>query len=187
MTHCSAEEITVIFSQGKEALAERAGNLWEMFMQYHIVTSSEDIVQKYFLKGVNESEKISANLKPQYIEWLRFSKGILETRKAYGELCNTRPFCKSLHLAMLGIESAEHDVDRMEKIHKTLTEQFPGDLDVWVEFMEFYVYFRKNDPPEKRATDRNRTYNKALCLLSEPLQKQFKEKCSHHVLSSAFK
>lgn len=183
----SAEEITLTFSEGKEALGERATNLWTTFIQYHIVMSPDDVVQSYFLKGIKESDKISLTLRPQYLEWLRISKNILETRKAYAEMCTMRPFCKNLHLTMYTIESAEYDTDRMEKIYTTLAEQFPGDLDVWVGFMEFYVHFRRNDPPEKRAADKNRTYNKALCVLSEHLQKQFKEKCSHHVLSSTFK
>lgn len=186
LKHYSTENITVTFSQGKEALGDRAVNLWTTFIQYHIVTSPDDVVQSYFLKGIKESDKISLALRPQYLEWLRLTKGITETRKAYTELCNARPFCKSLHLTMLNVASADCDRDEMERIHKTLTEQFPGDLDVWVELMEFYVHYRRHDPPEKRSADRNRTYNKALCMLSEPLQKQFKEKCSQHVLSSTF-
>lgn len=192
LKHAPADEITVIFSKGKEALGDRGVNLWTTFIQYHIVKSSDDVVQHYFIKGIRESDKISLALRPLYLEWLRLTKDIVEIRKVYGELSEMRPFCKKLHLIMLDVESVEHNVNKiekihkMEKIHKTLCEQFPGDLDVWVGFMEFHVHFKRNDPPQKRAADRNTTYKKALCKLPEPLQKQFKEKCSHYVLSSTF-
>lgn len=184
LKHAPAEELAEIFSRGKDALGDKAVNLWLIFIQYHIVTSSDDVIQNYFLKGIRESDKISLALRPQYLQWLRLTKSIVDIRKAYAELSEMRPFCKSLHLNMLNIESVEHDFNEMENIHKTLCEQFSGDLDVWVGFMEFYVNFRKTDSAQKKASDRNGTYKKALCMLSEPLQKQFKEKCSHYVLST---
>lgn len=184
LKHHPKEEINVIFSKGKEILGEKAVNLWTIFIQYHIVTSPDDVIQTYFLKGIKEGDKISLALRSQYIEWLRLSRGITEARNAYADLACMLPYCKNLHTTMLNIESVECDIDRMENIHKTLTEQFPRDLDVWINIMEFYEYFRRKDPVKKRSADTNKVYSKALCMLPEPLQKQFKEKCGHIVLSS---
>lgn len=181
--HAPIEDLTEIFSKGKDALGDKAINLWTMFIQYHIVTSSDDVIQNYFLKGIRESDKISLALRPQYLQWLRLTKSIVDIRKAYTELSQMRPFCKDLHMIMLNIESVLSDFNRMEKIHKTLCEQFPTDLEVWIGLMEFYVNCRRDDDSIVKK-NKNSTYKKALCMLPAPLQKQFKEKCSHYVLGT---
>lgn len=187
MKHQPPEAIAVTFSQGREALGNRALNLWVTFIQYHVVMSSEDVVQSYFLRGIKESENISMALRPQYLEWLILSKGIQETRKAYMDLSSLRPFCKEVHLTMLNIESTYQNKDNMEAIHKTLSEQFPEDLDVWVGCMEFYNDIRWLDPKEQSDADKKKTYNKALCMLSGPSLKQFKEQYSHRIVTNTFK
>lgn len=174
-----SEEIAMIFHRGKEALGDEAINLWAIFIQHHITISSDDTVQNYFISGIQESSKISLFLRSQYLKWLRDRKSIEEIRSAYANLSDMQPFCKELHLVMLDVES--DNIDNIEAIYNTLCKQFPEDLDIWLNFMEFYVRCRKGD-----LSGRNRIYQKALCMLPKQLQNIFKEKCSHYILLSSF-
>lgn len=51
-------EVTRVFNTAKSSLNEKAIPLWEAFMRYHILFSSDDVIRSYYRKAVEESFEI---------------------------------------------------------------------------------------------------------------------------------
>ncbi|KAJ8924758.1 hypothetical protein NQ315_000911 [Exocentrus adspersus] len=152
------KEVNQVFKQGILQLKEKSAPLWVMTLRYHTLTSGNEVLELIFKDGVEQPKEVSDVLKPEYIEWLALSKGMKETRKAYFMLAEKKPYCKELHASMLKLESLEmdQDIEVMESALRFACEQFGvEDVDVWINFIEFYLRHHKTLEKEKGAFDVN--------------------------------
>lgn len=120
--------------------------MWLMAIRYHSLTSKSEVIECIYKDAVKQTKEVSNVMKPEYIQWLALSQGIVEARQAYNLYAEEEPYCKDLHATMAKIESAEMDldVDRMEHICTLATKQFGYDSDVWINLIELYFKYKDN-------------------------------------------
>lgn len=179
---CSEEEIQRIFQKGKTALNEMALPLYQELIKYYLITGATEKLESLYRSTFNLHENISHALVPEYLKWMVVISGrdIEEARTIYNTLSAKKPFCKKLHDIMASLECAEEDMENWEKVLNRATEQFPEDLDVWCNYMNFFIQFKKKSTSE----DRKKIYYKAISMLPDIKKRQFESEYGHFFLKS---
>lgn len=170
-------EINRIFELGVAALKENASTLWNAIMRYHLLNSDRDVQDRIYKDAVTQPGEVGREFKPRYITWLNINKGIKAARIAYHMLVSMKPYCKELHEAMWRAESTEidFDFDAWVEVHKHAVEQFGSeDVDVWIDYLRFYMLYNKNQKSVKECVESVR--DKARKVLPEYLRLEFEDK-----------
>lgn len=148
----SEEEIYRTFEKGKAALKENALPLFEELIKHYLVINATDDLESLYESALYSPQQISHALIPDYLKWLTVTCGrdISKARLIYDDFSTRRPYCKKLHTVMASLECAEEDMQNWERVLKLATDQFPEDLDVWRDYMNFFVHFRKSAMSDDR-------------------------------------
>lgn len=142
-------------------------------LRYHYLTSDDKTIEQLYQEGIRQPQEISNTLKPQYLEWLLLKKGISAARNVYRTLSTEKPHCKELHAMMLKLESMqiEFNYEEWSDVHQLACMQFGHkDVDVWINYIEFYLRYHKKNPNTKECVEQIRKQametlsNELLCL-----------------------
>lgn len=168
------EEICRIFKEGKAALGENALPLFLVLIKYYLSINATDELDNLYKSAIDLPPQISHALAPDYLKWMVVTRGmdISEARNLYNILSTRTPYCKRLHTIMAILERAEEDMNKLEKVLELATEQFPTDLDVWHDYMNFFIHIKKSAP------DRKKVYNRAISMLPDINRMQFESQYS---------
>lgn len=169
-------EVRGVFDKGVAVLKEKALPLYIELIKYYLINGCNVALDNLYKRGIaiESPHEISHILAPEYIKWLTVTceRNIGEARKVYDEISTRKPYCKKLHTVMASLEHAEEDLTRWEKVVKLATKQFPDDLDVWSDCMDFFKYYKINN------ADLKETYKKAISVLPDIKKMQFQDKYS---------
>ncbi|CAG9833183.1 unnamed protein product [Diabrotica balteata] len=138
--------LNVEFKKAHMTLKEKATPLWIILIKYHVLSSSEKVVETVYRDAVQQHGSIANEFKADFLEWTAMNKGIEDARKVYQDLALLSPFCKDLHIKMAKLEEIELvcSIKHLERPLSLLCEQFgKDDPDSWIVLRDCYLNHQK--------------------------------------------
>lgn len=122
-----------------------------------------------------KNPQIAVVFASEYLNWLYRVYGIEKCRSFYEAFIRQHPPCKDVHNAMLKYEFLEFDgrCEKWEKVYKSALEQFPHDIDMWVDYMQFHVKFKRSSEETLSALQA-----RAMSALPDSLQLLLRQRIS---------
>ncbi|KAF5276512.1 hypothetical protein FQA39_LY06581 [Lamprigera yunnana] len=137
-----------IFKLAVKQLKENALPLWFSILRFYYMSNDNKVIESIYRDAVKQPTPISDVFKPKYIEWLSFQGEMDATRALYKALAMEKPYCKELHKVMSKLESMQvvRDYTTWEGVHKLACQQFEKDVDVWMNYIAFFIQDYKDHP-----------------------------------------
>lgn len=156
LSNQSKKEIFNRFKEGLEILKDKSLPLWEMYLTYlKLTTLTSQKVEEAYKEAIKKgSNNVSVALRPQYLHWINFIKGLQTAEQVYEEIGHLQPPCKEVHkvMARIYLTQVNYDLRKVEDIHLYLCKEFSGDLDVWKEYIEFLQAIKESSRQEVLET-----------------------------------
>lgn len=161
-----SEEIPKIFEKAITTLKGNSLELWKMFLEYCLVLKENDYIESVYEKAMRDPQ-IAPALASRYLFWVYTNYGIEKCRNLYHEFIKQHRPCKDVYITMLRFEFFEYDgnCENWEKVYKCALEHFPHDIDIWMDYMQFHVKFKRSSEETISAW-----YTKAVAALPDSLQ-----------------
>lgn len=170
----TSEEIPRIFEKATKTIKEDSVDLWKTYISYCVDVKENDYIDSVFERAMRNPQ-VAPALAPKYLSWTYSNYGITKCRSVYEDFIQQHRPCKELHAAMLKYEFFEFDgrCENWDKVFKRALEQFPHDIDTWVDYMQFHVKFRRSSDETVSAL-----YARALSALPDSLQLLLRQRVS---------
>lgn len=162
----NSEEIPKIFEKAITTLKENSVELWKMFIDYCLVLKEKDYIDSIYEKAMHDPH-IAPALASKYLIWIYTNRGMEKCRDVYREFIKQHRPSKDVFSVMLRFEFFEFDgnCEDWEEVYKCALEHFPHDIDIWVDYMQFHMKFKRSSEETINAW-----YAKAVAALPDSLQ-----------------
>lgn len=164
-------DIRTIFERAVAALGKDSLDIWLMFLSYCEQLEQHDYIKNLYLQAM-EDPQIAVAVVVKYIRWLYVNCGVEKCRNAYDLFMRKKLPSKNVHRAMLKLEYLEFtdDYQNWEKVYTNFLDQFPQDIDVWRDYIQFHKKYKKSNEEIIRTLYERR--------LPESLHLQLRERLS---------
>lgn len=162
----TSDKITELFERAVVSVKENASQLWLIYLNNCQQVEEREYVDAMYLKAMQDS-KVVLTIARNYLNWLYLVNGIEKCRNVYDSLVEKNLASRDVHRAMLKFEFLEYegDCERWEKVYKNTLEQFPHDIDIWMDYMQFHMKYKRSSEETISAL-----YTRAINSLPDSLQ-----------------
>lgn len=172
----TSDDVTTIFERAIAAVPENAAELWLMFLSNLEQFEEDEYVETAYLKAMKNPQVVLAVAR-KYLSWVYYHHGIEDCRSVYDSLVEQNLQLKELHYAMLKFEFLEFDGGcvRWEQVYKNSLGVFPHDVDMWVDYMQFHMKYKRSNEETINAL-----YETALASLPDSSQLLLRQRMYVH-------
>lgn len=141
----TSTHITKIFERAIAAVPQNTAQLWLMFLSNCEQIEEEDYIEAVYSNALKDPNVVLAVAR-KYLSWMYLIHGIERCRSVYDSFVEEKVYCKEIHKAMLKFEFLEFDgcFVRWEQVYKNSLEQFPHDVDMWMDYMQFHLKYKRS-------------------------------------------
>lgn len=145
-----------------------------IFLSYCEQTEKIEYTNAMYLKAIENPQVVSA-VAAKYLRFAYVNYDIKKCRNTYDLFLTQKTSCKDIHRTMLQLEFLEFkdNTENWEKVYKNFLEQFPHDVDVWVDYIQFHKRYKKSSEETISAL-----YERATNALPDSLQLLLRERLS---------